>query len=392
METPKFSILIHYSEIGLKKNNRSYFEKIFINNISNHIRDLNHKRIRLISARVFIENINPNDWDTFKVRLGNVMGLSSAVLMVESTSDFDSIRDASNFILNNVKFTSFRVTTRRHDKSFKKTSIDVNIELGSIIQKSTQAKVQLSDADLNLIIEILKDKSYIGYQRIIGYGGLPSKSQEEVISLLSSGIDSPVSSFEMIKRGVNVNFLHFHSYPATSKQSIDNVKELVNLLTTYQLKSNLFCIPLLEIQEKIMKEIPEKFWIIFFRRAMLKITNILAAKLNSIAVITGDNIGQVASQTLSNIRAISEASELPIIRPLAGMNKVDIINRAKDIGTYDISIKPYQDCCSYFVPIHPETKAKFNEVLDLARKLDLKKEYEKAIDQIEQIKIKFLKD
>jgi thiamine biosynthesis protein ThiI len=392
METPKFSILIHYSEIGLKKNNRSYFEKIFINNISNHIRDLNHKRIRLISARVFIENINPNDWDTFKVRLGNVMGLSSAVLMVESTSDFDSIRDASNFILDNVKFTSFRVTTRRHDKSFKKTSIDVNIELGSIIQKSTQAKVQLSDADLNLIIEILKDKSYIGYQRIIGYGGLPSKSQEEVISLLSSGIDSPVSSFEMIKRGVNVNFLHFHSYPATSKQSIDNVKELVNVLTTYQLKSNLFCIPLLEIQEKIMKEIPEKFWIIFFRRAMLKITNILAAKLNSIAVITGDNIGQVASQTLSNIRAISEASELPIIRPLAGMNKVDIINRAKDIGTYDISIKPYQDCCSYFVPIHPETKAKFNEVLDLARKLDLKKEYEKAIDQIEQIKIKFLKD
>ena len=118
----------------------------------------------------------------------------------------------------------------------------------------------------------------------------------------------------------------------------------------------------------------------------------MTVKLNSIGIITGDNIGQVASQTLSNIRAISEASELPIIRPLSGMNKVDIINRAKDIGTYDISIKPYQDCCSYFVPIHPETKAKFNEVLDLARKLDLKKEYEKAINQIEQIKIKFLKD
>ena len=392
METQKFSILIHYSEIGLKKNNRRYFEKIFVRNISNHIRDLDHKRIRLISARVFIENINPNDWDTFKLRLRSVMGLSSAVLMLETLSDFETIRDASNFILKNVKFNSFRVTTRRHDKNFKKKSIDVNIELGSIIQKRTQAKVQLSNPDLNLIIEILKDKSYTGYQKIVGYGGLPSKSQEKVISLLSSGIDSPVSSFEMIKRGVNVSFLHFHSYPATSKQSIDNVKELVDVLTTYQLKSNLFCIPLLEIQEKIMKEIPEKFWIIFFRRSMLKITNILAVKLNSIGIITGDNIGQVASQTLSNIRAISEASELPIIRPLSGMNKVDIINRAKDIGTYDISIKPYQDCCSYFVPIHPETKAKFNEVLDLARKLDLKKEYEKAINQIEQIKIKFLKD
>ena len=392
METPKFSILIHYSEIGLKKNNRRYFEKIFVRNISNHIRNLDHKRIRLISARVFIENINPKDWDMFKLRLRRVMGLSSAVLMLETLSDFETIRDASNFILKNVKFNSFRVTTRRHDKNFKKKSIDVNIELGSIIQKRTQAKVQLSNPDLNLIIEILKDKSYTGYQKIVGYGGLPSKSQEKVISLLSSGIDSPVSSFEMIKRGVNVSFLHFHSYPATSKQSIDNVKELVDVLTTYQLQSNLFCIPLLEIQEKIMKEIPEKFWIIFFRRSMLKITNILAVKLNSIGIITGDNIGQVASQTLSNIRAISEASELPIIRPLSGMNKVDIINRAKDIGTYDISIKPYQDCCSYFVPIHPETKAKFNEVLDLARKLDLKKEYEKAINQIEQIKIKFLKD
>ena len=392
MKASKFSILIHYSEIGLKKNNRHYFEKIFIRNISNHIRDLGHKRIRLISARVFIEDINPNDWDAFAIRLKNVMGLSSAALMLEASSQFDAIKDGSDIILNKVKFDSFRVTTRRHDKNFKKTSLDVNIELGSIIQKQTQAKVKLSNSDLNLIIEILKDKSYIGYKKITGFGGLPSGSQEKVVSLLSSGIDSPVSSFEIIKRGVNVSFLHFHSYPATSKQSISNVKELVDILTTFQLESDLFCVPLLDIQEKIMKEIPEKFWIIFFRRSMLKIANIISKKINSIGIITGDNIGQVASQTLSNIRAISEASELPIIRPLAGMNKVDIINRAKDIGTYDISIKPYQDCCSYFVPIHPETKAKFNEVLDLDRKLDLENEYKIALENIEQFKTKFLKE
>jgi len=388
----KFSILIHYSEIGLKKNNRHYFEKIFIKNISHHIRDLKHTRIRLLSARVFVENVNPKDWNTFKIRLKNVMGLSSAILMFESKSEYISIQNAADFILEKEKFNSFRVTTRRHAKSFKKTSIDVNVELGAYLQKKTKAKVQLFGSDLNLIIEILKDKSYIGFKKIIGYGGLPSGSQEKAISLLSSGIDSPVSSFEIIKRGVNLSFLHFHSYPATSKQSIENVKELVDVLTNYQLKSNLYCVSLLDIQEKIMKEIPEKFWVIFFRRAMLKITNLFAKKINSVAIITGDNIGQVASQTLSNIRAISEASELPIIRPLAALNKVDIVNRAKEVGTYDISIKPYQDCCSYFVPIHPETKAKLDEVIRLDKKLDLKEEYSIAIENLENYKFKFLKE
>ena len=388
----KFSILIHYSEIGLKKNNRHYFEKIFIKNISHLIRDLKHTRIRLLSARIFVENINSEDWDTFKIRLKNVMGLSSAILMLESQTEYKSIQNATDIILDKEKFNSFRVTTRRHAKSFKKTSIDVNVELGAYIQKKTKAKVQLSGSDLNLIIEILKDKSYIGFKKITGYGGLPTGSQEKAISLLSSGIDSPVSSFEIIKRGVNLSFLHFHSYPATSKQSIENVKELVHTLTNYQLESDLYCISLLDIQEKIMKEIPEKFWVIFFRRAMLKITNLFAKKINSVAIITGDNIGQVASQTLSNIRAISESSELPIIRPLAGLNKVDIVNRAKEIETYDISIKPYQDCCSYFVPIHPETKAKIDEVIRLDKILDLEKEYSVAIENLKNYKFKFLKE
>ena len=194
----------------------------------------------------------------------------------------------------------------------------------------------------------------------------------------------------MIKRGVNVSFLHFHSYPATSKQSIDNVKELVNILTNYQLESKLYCIPLLDIQEKIMNTIPDKFWVIFFRRAMFRIANLFAHKEKNLAIITGDSIGQVASQTISNIRVVSDVSELPILRPLSGMNKDEIIVKAKKIGTYDTSIKPYQDCCSYFVPIHPETKAKLGEVLDLDSKLDLEKDYKDALDKIEQFNIKFL--
>jgi len=384
-----FSILIHYSEIGLKKNNRIYFERLFIKNISNHILGLEHKRIRLLSARVFIENINPSDWDSFKVRLKNVMGLSSAILMIESISEYSAIQDAVDQLIENKDFDSFRITTRRHAKGFNKTSIETNIELGSYIQKKTKKEVRLSGSDLNIIIEILKAKSYIGYKKIVGFSGLPSCSQEKALILISSGIDSPVASFEMIKRGVNVSFLHFHSYPATSKQSIDNVKELVNILTNYQLESKLYCIPLLDIQEKIMNTIPDKFWVIFFRRAMLRIANLIALKNKNLAIITGDSIGQVASQTISNIRAISAVSELPILRPLSGMNKNEIINRAKKIGTYDTSIKPYQDCCSYFVPIHPETKAKIGEVLDLDSKLDLDQEYKEALDKIDEFVIKF---
>jgi len=384
-----FSILIHYSEIGLKKNNRSYFERLFIRNISNHIYGLKHKRIRLISARILIENINPNDWHLFKNRLNNVMGLSSAILVIESKSEYLSIQDKVDVLIKGKNFNSFRVTTKRHAKSFKKTSIQTNVDLGSYIQKKTNKMVKLSGAELNIMIEILREKSYIGCDKIVGFSGLPTRSQEKALSLISSGIDSPVASFEMIKRGVNVSFLHFHSYPATSKQSIDNVKQLVEILTKYQLESVLYCIPLLDIQEKIMSIIPDKFWVIFFRRAMLKIANIFALQNKQLAIITGDSIGQVASQTISNIRAVSEISDLPVLRPLSGMNKDEIILKAKNIDTYDISIKPDQDCCSYFVPIHPETKAKLSEVLRLDTKLDLDVEYQNALSKVEKFIIKF---
>ena len=386
---PQFSILIHYSEIGLKKNNRHYFEKQFIQNISKHLKGLKHKRIHLISARVLVESVDSSDWDLYKERLKNVMGLSSAILMIESKNDFNKIKNAIDYIIKEKEFDSFRITTKRHYKGFKKTSIETNVELGSYIQKQTKKIVKLSQADLNIIIEILKDKTYVGYNKILGFSGLPSCSQEKAISLLSSGIDSPVASFDMIKRGVNLSFIHFHSYPAVSKQSIDNVKELVKVLTNYQLKSTLYCVPLLKIQEKIMEMVPDKFWVIFFRRAMLEITNMFAEKTNYVAIITGDSVGQVASQTLSNIRAISEVSALPIIRPLSGMNKNEIINKAKNIGTYDISIKPYQDCCSYFVPIHPETKAKMSEVLNIDSKLNLDKEYDSLFKNIEKFTIEF---
>ena len=388
----EYSILIHYSEIGLKKSNRSFFEKKFIANLSEHIIGLKHKRIRLVSARILIERINFSEWPEYKLRLKNVMGLANATLMLASNMEISDMHVSIDNLLDDLQFENFRVTTKRHYKGFPITSLDINILIGEYIQKKTSKKVKLTNPDRNFIIEILKDKIYIGFDKFIGFGGLPASCQEKAFSLISSGIDSPVASFEMIKRGVELDYIHFHSFPAINKQSINNVKKIIKILSQYQLKSRLFLVPLLEIQQKIMQQIDDKFWVLFFRRAMVKLSNMIAEKNNGIALVTGESVGQVASQTLSNIRAVADISDLPILRPLSGLNKIEIIEKAKNIKTYDVSIKPYEDCCSYFVPIHPETKAKIDQIKKIHSNLDLSKEYKSALKNIEELNFNYKKE
>jgi len=384
-----YSILLHYSEIALKLNNRKYFESIFINNIKSHIKGLEYSELKLISARVFIHNINFNQWHEYKNRLKKLMGLQHATLVIKTSNDLNDISSSAKQLIENQDFNSFRITTKRNNKKFKYNSNEVNIKVGDYVRKISKKSVKLNNPDLNIIIEILASNTYVGYDRVNGFSGLPTGSQEKAISLLSSGIDSPVASFEMIKRGIRLDYIHFHSYPAINKQSIDNVKKLLEILTKYQLKSTLYLVPLLDIQQKIMELIPDKYWVIFFRRFMIHIANIIGLKNKSVALVTGDSVGQVASQTLSNIRAISDVSDLPILRPLAGMNKEDIVNRAKEINTYEISILPYEDCCSFFVPPHPETKAKIEKIDRLDSKIDLTDLVNKAVKSTEKINMNF---
>ena len=392
MSSKKFTILVHYSEIALKKNNRSFFEKIFINNIKCHLHGLKFSSVSLKAARVFIDGINPTDWSQYKNRLTNVMGLKNAILMLKTKPELDSLKLASLNFIDNFNFKNFRITTKRHEKSLNFNSQDTNLVVGEFFQKKTKKPVKLLNSDLNIHIELLKQNAFIGVEKFLGYSGLPANCQELALSLISSGIDSPVASFEMIKRGVKLNYVHFHSYPAVNQQSIENVKKILKVLSGYQLNSVLYLVPLLEIQQHIMQSVPDKYWVIFFRRYMIKIACDIAKKNYATALVTGDSIGQVASQTLSNIRAISEISDYPIIRPLAGNNKEDIVNRAKQIGTYEISIEPYEDCCSFFVPPHPETKAKLHRVLGLENNLDIDDIYKKTMTEIEEIKIDYLEN
>tara|TARA_Y100000590_G_scaffold457032_1_gene608795 strand:+ start:505 stop:1689 length:1185 start_codon:yes stop_codon:yes gene_type:complete len=378
-----YLIVIHYSEIALKGKNRKYFENLFINNIRKHIHSLKYSSIKLYESRILINDINKKDWERYKKILLNVMGLENFILMIQCKSNLKNLEKAAAHLIKDKSFENFRVTAKRNYKKLPFTSQDTNIIIGEYIQQKSSKPVNLDSPDLNVYIELLKDFSFIGVEKFYGFSGLPANCQEKALSLISSGIDSPVASFEMLKRGVTLDYIHFHSYPAINKQSINNVKKILTTLNNYQLYSTLYLVPLLSIQKKIMETIPDKYWVIFFRRYMVKIANDIAHKYGAIALVSGESVGQVASQTLSNIRAIDDVCDLPIIRPLSGLNKEEIIRKAKKINTYDISIEPYEDCCSFFVPPHPETKAKMDIIDTINQTLVLDKLYQSVLDKIE---------
>jgi len=385
--SPNACILIHYHEISLKGDNRTWFEKTFKRNVRTQVKPLPFTSVETNAARVFIFGVDANQWSEYATALIKVMGLMNAHLMHRVEPEMDAIKATAAELISHKEFETFRVSTKRQYKNFPFTSQEVNQEIGAHLQPICNKRVKLKGADLDVVIELVKGKAYIGVDKIRGYGGLPIGTGERAISLLSSGIDSPVSSFEMIKRGVSLSYVHFHSAPATSRQSIKNVERLLKVIAGYQIRCDLYNIPLLPIQEKIMETAPSKFWVILFRRAMMRISEQIAEQIDAAALITGENVGQVASQTLSNMRATADAVERPILRPLAGMNKEDIINRAREIGTYEISIEPYEDCCSFFVPIHPETRANLDEVREIEASMDMTGLYETAMENVEKITI-----
>ena len=385
----RYCILIHYHELSLKKGNRKWFENKFISNVHKHLKGLSFSKIRLVVGRVIVFDIDETQQKVYLSLLKNIMGLMNATITVELEAELSEMTIVAEKLVKNVHYDNFRVTTKRQDKSFPKTSQQTSMEVGGHIHQKFNKPVKLKGADLDLNIEIVNGFAFIGFEKIVGFGGLPVGVSEKAVSLLSSGIDSPVSSFELIKRGVEVSYVHFHSAPVTSRQSIRLVEQIVQQLSNYSLTARLYHIPLLEVQQAIMEQIPNKFWILFFRRAMMKLSSQIAEIENASALITGENIGQVASQTLSNIRVADDASTYPILRPLAGSNKDDIVKRAKEIGTFEISIEPYQDCCSYFVPVHPETKANLDEMLELEKKLNIENEMQNAFEQKEIKSYKF---
>ena len=382
-------MLIHYHEIGLKGKNRGRFERRLMININRALKDVPCGKLERLSGRMMLALTSESPIDVIRERLSTVFGIANFSEAVVAKRNIEAIRETAWTLAQKADFESFKIVTRRGDKTFPLNSDQINRDVGKHIQTLSGARVLMDNPDLICFIEIAPQRIFIYAEKIPAPGGLPVGSNERAVSLLSSGIDSPVASYKIMKRGVKLTYVHFHSQPYTNRNSQRNTEDLVRLLTRHQYVSDLYLVPFVEIQRHIMTQAPASYRVILYRRAMLRIAEAIAEKVDAQALVTGENVGQVASQTLSNMRAIEEVTPLPILRPLAGDNKEEIINEARRIGTYQISIEPYEDCCSVFVPKHPETRANLEKVREIESTLDLAPLIAQTLEQTERKTFKF---
>jgi thiamine biosynthesis protein ThiI len=305
---------------------------------------------------------NDIDQTTATERIGAVFGVANFSLVERTARDVEALRDRILDSLDGARFESFRIDTQRGDKTFPLTSPEINRVLGAAVKERSRARVDLENPAFTVFVEILPRDAFFGFNKIPGPGGLPVGASGRVVALISGGIDSPVASYRMMQRGCRLIFVHFHSAPYQDKTSQEKVRELLKRLTRHQFNSRLFLVPFGEIQRQIVAAVGRPLRVILYRRMMLRIAEAIARREKAKALITGESLGQVASQTLENMAVIQQAATLPILRPLVGMDKQEIIDQARRIGTFDISSIPDQDCCQLFVPKHPATKASLADV------------------------------
>jgi thiamine biosynthesis protein ThiI len=376
-------IVIHYNELGLKKGNRDYFEKRLCTNIDRVLTDCGARKAERISGRILLPLPAEADVPEIKTRLGKVFGIAYFAEAWASPQAVENLETNAWKLIEGRAYKSFRIDTRRADKRFPQTSVEINQRVGAYVKGRSQARVDLENAELTCWIEIVEKYALIYLERWPGPGGLPVGTSGKVVVLLSGGIDSPVAAWKMIKRGCTPVYVHFHSFPYTNKESQDKAKQLARLLSQYQLRSKIYLIPFAEVQRHIMVGTPLETRVILYRRYMMRLAEQVARREKARVLVTGDSVGQVASQTIENIDVISRAVPMPILRPLIGEDKIEIVTLARRIGTYDISILPDQDCCSLFVPKHPETKAELDEIERSESRLDVAEPMKAAMDSAE---------
>jgi len=385
-------IVIHYSEIGLKGKNRGNFEAQLKGDIQKRLNRFNLK-VKKISGRFLVFG------KEFKKYLREVEGILSFVPGVANFA-FAYIGSCDLKILAkqvvevvrkegwHQQGRFFRVTVVRSDKNLPYTSPQAQKFLGGALLRNFPLQVDIKNYDWVLNVELTQQGAFIYSHKKAGIGGLPVGSSGVLVSLISGGLDSPVASYLMLKRGARLVYVHFHSYPQTSKESIYKVRQIIESLNKFQIESDVYLMSLLPIQKEILIKCPAKLRIVLYRRFMLRLAEKLAGQCGARGIVTGDSLGQVASQTLENMQVISEVVTLPIYRPLIGLDKQEIIELAKKIGTYDISVQPGDDCCSMFLPKNPATKARPLEVREAEKNLDINGLMEKTLKETEKVIIK----
>ncbi len=376
-------VMIHYNEIGLKGKNQPMFLRRLEANLLRATAGAGVRRVEQRSGRMVLHLSREADWEAIRGRLRTVFGVANFSLAERVELDMAALKAAVGKALEGRTFRSFKIAARRAFKQFPLTSEDINRELGAFVQGQTQAAVDLERPNLTIHVEVLPRDLYFSCGREAGPGGLPVGVSGRVVSLLSGGIDSPVAAHRLMKRGCQVVFVHFHSFPFLDSTSRTKAVELVQLLTRFQYWSHLYLVPFGEIQREVVVGAPAPLRVVLYRRLMGRIAEQIARREQAKALVTGESLGQVASQTLENLAVIEEAVGMPVLRPLIGSDKEEIVQQARALGTYDISIIPDQDCCRLFVPRHPATFSSLDEVRAVESHLPIEKLVQTGLDQME---------
>ena len=381
-------ILVRYGEISLKGLNRNYFIDLLIKNIRKTLGYLDGVKVQKVQGRIIIHVDNQNLSEAMD-SVSRVFGIVSFSPAVVVESNLEIIENAVLEEAQKRTFNTFRVTARRADKRFPMQSPEIGRHMGAVILRNIQdISVDMNNAEMNLWVEV-REETYIYSQFIPGRGGLPVGCSGKSALLLSGGIDSPVAGYMMAKRGIQPICVYFHSFPFTSDRAKEKVVDLGKQLAKYTGRIELYVVPFTEIQTKIVEICPERLTTIIMRRYMMKIAEQIARINHANSLITGESLGQVASQTQEGLLCTNAIVNLPVLRPLIGMDKQEIVEIAQDIGTFETSILPYEDCCTIFVPKHPETKPKLEAVEKGEAKLELVIEpmIQKSIDDSEIIRL-----
>ena len=372
-------ILIKYGELTTKKANRGLFINILTQNVKKALKDFDIKLIHN-RVRMFIEVKDDNEMDAIIEKLTKVFGIHSIVICYKSNNNIDDIKKNVLSVAHGVEFRTFKVVTKRCDKKFPIKSMEFNNVIGGVLLKNIDGiKVDVHNPEYTVKIEIREENTYIYSKEIAGAGGYPVGVAGRGILMLSGGIDSPVAGYLAMKRGIKLECLYFESPPHTSPQALNKVKKLVEILSNYQADIKLHIINFTNIQENIYKNINHEYMITIMRRMMYRITDEVRMRQEALVIINGESVGQVASQTLNSMSVINNVTNTPVIRPVACLYKLEIIEIAKKIGTYETSILPYEDCCTIFLPKHPVINPTLDKCLKYENNFDYKKCIEEAV-------------